>query len=67
LDLIRINLHPDRSGGVVERGLADRLAEVASAPGLRSLAEALGGGTHLLVALSEQTDEQGLRTIVCHQ
>jgi hypothetical protein len=57
----------DMGGGVVERGLADRLAEVASATGLRSLAEALGGRAHLLVALAEQEDEQGLRTIVCHR
>ena len=57
----------DMGGGVVQRGLADRLEEITSTPGLRSFAEALGCGTHLLVALSEQKDEQGLRAIVCQR
>ncbi len=34
---------------------------------LRSCPEALGCGTHLLVALSEPQDEQGLRAIVCQR
>jgi transposase len=51
----------DVGAGVVERGLADRLAEVASAPGLRDPPAPLGCGTHLLVAFSEPADEYGLR------
>ena len=40
-------------GGVVERGPGDRLAEVASSPGLRGPPAPLGCGAYLRVALSE--------------
>ena len=56
--------HDDVGGGVVERGLGDRLAEIASAPGFRDPPAPVGCGANPLVALSEQEDEQGLREAV---
>jgi hypothetical protein len=43
------------------------LAEADAAARLYGIAEALGCGAHLLLALSEQADEQGLRKVVRHK
>jgi hypothetical protein len=40
------------------------LAEAYAAARLRGIAQTLGRGAHLLLALSEQADEQGLREVV---
>jgi len=52
---------------VGQGGQEGRLAEAGAATRLCSTAEALGGGAHLLLALSEQKDEQGLREAVRHR
>src|SRR5215204_3659190 len=57
----------DLDRGMVQGRLADRLAEAAPTSRLRGSTEALGGGAHLLVAFSEQEDEQGLREAVLDQ
>ncbi len=48
-------------------GARDRLAEAASAAGLRGFAQTLGSRAHLLVVESEPAYEQGLREVVRYQ
>jgi transposase len=50
--------------GVGQGGPRDRLAKADAAARVRGFAEEVGGGDDLLVALSEQEDEQGLREAV---
>src|SRR5215203_3847480 len=57
----------DLGRGMVQGRVADRLAEAVPTSRLRGSTEALGGGAHLLVAFSEQEDEQGLREAVLDQ
>src|SRR5829696_187812 len=45
-------------------GQEDRLAEADAAARVRAPTEEVGGGEDLLLALSEQEDEQGLREAV---
>ena len=47
--------------GVGQGRQASGLAEVDAAKGLSSTSAQMGGGKDLLLALSEQEDEQGLR------
>jgi putative transposase len=67
---------PDQDGiKLLLKGVGDRLgrlshlrlAEVAPASRLRSLAPPLGGRKDLRLDLPQPSDEQGLREIVCHQ
>jgi hypothetical protein len=65
--------HPGRGsshlgyGVVGQGGPQGRLAKAYAAVRVRGIAEALGGGAHLLLALSEQKDGQGLREAVRHR
>src|SRR4028118_685598 len=45
-----------------QRGCSDRSREALRAAEVWGSASAVGGGTHVLVVGTEQTDEQGLRT-----
>src|SRR4051795_8390629 len=54
----------DVGRGVGQRGRDDRLAETDAAQRLSGVAEKVGGRAHVLLALSEQEDEQGLREVV---
>src|SRR5215212_8461501 len=53
--------------GMGQGGQEDRLAKADAAAGVRGSASAVGGGAHLLLALSEQEAEQGLREAVCER
>src|SRR5215213_1201445 len=48
-------------------GQKDRLAKADAAARIRGSAPAVGGGEDLLLALSEQEDEQGLREAMCER
>src|SRR5215204_6177218 len=50
--------------GMGQGGQEDRLAEADAAARVRAPTEEVGGGEDLLLALSEQEDEQGLREAV---
>src|SRR3982750_3338422 len=54
----------DVGRGVGQRGRDDRLAETDAAQRLSGVAEKVGGRAHVLLALSEQEAEQGLREVV---
>ena len=48
-------------------GPKDRLAEAFAAARVSGVASQVGCGAHLLLTLSEQADEQGLREAVCYR